>query len=142
MSVEATVAAIPMVKAVPEVRIWRRAAAMVGIWLFFGIVVGLSITKPNAGVMVYVAGAIAGMIVLSPIGFLLGLLGGRWNESLIGAAVGQVVGFCVGLIGKWMEPNLLATIGLIYGALLGATAIGLFYRLPRWLLKARQFRVR
>ena len=122
MSIDANVAAIPMVKAVPAISMWRRAAAMVGIWLFFGVMVGISINKPDAGIVGYTAGAIAGMIVLAPIGFLLGMIGGRWNESLFGAAVGQLVGFGVGLAGQWMEPNLLATIGLIYGALLGATA--------------------
>ena len=82
------------------------------------------------------------MIILTPIGFLLGLIGGRWNESLIGAAVGQLVGLGVGLAGAWIEPKMLSTIGLVYGALFGATAIGLFYRLPRLLLSKRLVRAR
>lgn len=142
MSVDST---IPLVKAVPNVptsSIWRLAGAMVGVWLFVGVAVGIGISKPNAGPIGYFAGALAGMIVLAPIGFALGAIGGRWNESLIGAAVGQVVGLCVGFAGNWMEPKMLSAIGLIYGALLGATAIGLFYRLPRWLFKGRLLRAR
>jgi hypothetical protein len=76
----------------------------------------------------------AGATVLGTPGLVLGLVGGRWTEALIGGAGGQLAGVPANLLGRWGAPPLVAAVGLIYGGLAGASFLGVFYRLLRFLL--------
>jgi hypothetical protein len=104
------------------------------VWLTFGVVVGAGVAQPGNGALGLVAGIVAGVSVLLPVGLVLGLTGGRATETLIGGAAGQLSGFAASALGGWGNPTLMATAGLIYGALAGATFVGVCYRLPRFLL--------
>src|SRR5262249_12588316 len=66
----------------------RQIASMVLLWLGLGALVGSLSAPPDGGMVGFVAGALAGMIVLPIFGAVFGLLGGRWWETLLGAACG------------------------------------------------------
>ena len=103
------------------------------LWAAFGVLVGVGTTPAGEGWIGPVAGAIAGVIVLAPIGMILGLFGARRVETSACAAGGLCVGGIAGLATSG-DPIFLASSGLIFGGLLGATVVAVFYRLPRLLL--------
>jgi hypothetical protein len=107
----------------------RRVLATAFVWTGFGLVVGVLIAPP--GPIGAVAGCIAGMIVLTPLGVLLGLIGGRWKETLLCGLVGFVLGTTGGAWGDAARTGYFAAAGLVYGGVVGATFVSLFYRLPR-----------
>jgi hypothetical protein len=113
----------------------RRVGYMALLWLVIGAVVGASVVRPGTGTPNLLAGVVAGMIVLGSLGILLGLIGGRWNEAAVGAASGQSIGLIAGVLGVTGGPVLLTTTGLIFGALVGSTIVGVFYRLPRLIFR-------
>jgi hypothetical protein len=84
----------------------------------------------SGGVIDLLAGVVAGIIVLSPVGVFLALLGARWQETLLCGAGGLTLGaLAAKLLG--LHHAFAASVGLILGALLGGTLVALFYRLPR-----------
>lgn len=91
------------------------------LWLTFGIVVGAASALPDGDVIRIISGIIAGMIILPVFGALLGLLGGRWRETLAGGVAGAIVGFGVGVATGQAEILALANVGLVGGAIVGAT---------------------
>src|SRR5260370_2745264 len=95
----------------------RRIVAMVLLWLALGGLVGVLTAPPDGGVIGLLAGAVAGMIVLSIPGVIFGLLGGRWQETLLGAACGLAVGSVSALV----YGSLSAGLCLLIGACAGAT---------------------
>ena len=101
------------------------------IWCGFGIVVGICIS-PEPTVIGMIAGSIAGMIVLTPLGAILGMMGGRPFEVLSVGGVGLTVGSALGMVqgGDWRQWS---AMGLIMGGLVGATFVPFFWRLPRLL---------
>jgi hypothetical protein len=120
--------------AVPVLRhLLANAARMTLLWLAFGILVGTGTTPPSEGWIGSIAGALAGIIVLAPVGMVLGLCGARRTESMAGGAGGLCLGALAGLVVSG-EAGPLAWTGLIFGGLLGATFVAVFYRLPRLLL--------
>jgi hypothetical protein len=90
---------------------------MLFLWLGLGGLIGILSAPPDGGVIGFVAGALAGMIVLPVLGGLLGLLGGRWRESLVGATCGLVSGIAVALFSG--TPRLAPSVNLhlLLGAL-------------------------
>jgi hypothetical protein len=95
------------------------------LWAGFGLVVGVSTTPLDRGTLAMVSGALAGLIVLPPLGVVLGLLGGQVKETQAGALLGLC---CLGGAG-WLigSANVLylANLGLLTGAMAGATVFGL-----------------
>jgi hypothetical protein len=104
---------------------WRSIAVAVMqmclLWLGFGIVVGAASALPDGDAIRIISGIIAGMIILPVFGALLGLLGGRWRETLAGGIAGAIVGFSVGAATGQTEILALANVGLVGGAIVGAT---------------------
>lgn len=111
----------------------RHAWNMTLLWLAFGVVVGACLTPPGGGWIRLVSGAIAGMIVLPPIGLLLGMIGARWRETLACGFVGLLLGALAGAVGAG-SVGYASAFGLVFGAFLGATFLAFFYRLPRLIL--------
>jgi hypothetical protein len=77
-----------------------------------------------------VANIIAGMLLLPPLGLVLGLIGGRWNESLLGGLLGLTCGMAGRLVLPGMGVTSLASFGLLFGGMMGAT-LPLIFRLIR-----------
>ena len=103
---------------------------MLVVWGAIGMAVGV-LTAQTPGPIGIVAGIIAGVIVITPLGALLTLIGGRARESLIGAALGVLlVPALARLVALPVTSVSLAPFGLILGALVGATAVTALYRLP------------
>jgi hypothetical protein len=94
---------------------------MVLLWLGLGAVIGVLSAPPNCGVIGFLAGALAGMIVLPAVGALFGLLGGRWREALVGAASGVGCGVAVSFFigSNWLASSV--SLHLLLGACAGAT---------------------
>jgi len=117
----------------------RHAGNMTLLWLAFGVVVGTCLAPPGGGWVRLVSGTIAGMIVLPPIGLVLGMLGARWREALACGFVGLLLG-ALAAAATAGSVGYAAAFGLIFGGLLGATFLAFFYRLPRLLLSRRAAR--
>jgi hypothetical protein len=109
----------------------RRMPGMVLVWLGFGVLLGF--VAPSApGKVAMAAAATAGVIVLTPMGVVLALVGGRWRESLAGGLLGLlVVPYLMSMPG--LEPRMMNAFGLIFGGIIGATVLTVLYRLPRLL---------
>ena len=99
----------------------RQIASMVLLWLGLGALVGSLSAPPDGGMVGFVAGALAGMIVLPILGAVFGLLGGRWRETLLGAACGLTSAILIAFLGgsTTMVPNV--SLYLLLGAFAGAT---------------------
>jgi hypothetical protein len=102
------------------------------LWAFFGFIVGF-LTAPPEDPVALVAGIIAGMLVLSPLGAILGLLGGRLNPTLIGAIGGVGLGLLASAFSP-INPAFLLGAGLIVGGLAGATG-SVFFAFAFFLLR-------
>jgi len=110
----------------------RRLGQMAFLWVILGSIVGIC-TVGAGGTILLIAGGIAGVVVLVPVGVILALLGARWPETLACATAGFLVGAGAGLFLE--SVGTLAATGLIFGGLVGGTFLAVFYRLPRMLLK-------
>src|SRR4051794_17159558 len=75
----------------------RRVLNMALLWGLLGTVVGAA-TSPHGGLIGLVPFAIAGVIVLLPLGAVLGLVGGRVKPTLAGALCGAVVGILTAVL--------------------------------------------
>ena len=115
----------------PQLRDYgRRVLTMTLLGSAFGAIVGIVMAPP--GLVGLAAGGIAGLVVLTPLGLFLGLIGGRWPETfwcgLIGLGLGPLWRRAVATPHRW---DSCAAMGLISGAIVGATFVSFFYRLPR-----------
>jgi hypothetical protein len=109
---------------------------MLGVWGLIGSAVGV-LTAQTPGPVGIVAGIIAGMIVFTPIGAVLTLAGARARDSLFGAVLGLVLASVLAGFGTApVLPVSVVPFGLLFGALVGATVVTAFYRLPRLVLSA------
>src|SRR5215831_11627776 len=74
----------------------RHVREMALLWLALGALAGPCLVPPGGGWVSLVSWGIAGMVVLTPVGVLLGLLGGRRRDSVAcglgGLAVGALAG--------------------------------------------------
>jgi hypothetical protein len=109
---------------------------MAVLWGGLGAVVGAGSNSVGVGALGVISAMIAGMLVLSPLGAGLALLGGRPQESLFGGLWGWSVGALAGAIGGAASPLAQASFTLLVGALFGATFCGLFRLIKGRLLYA------
>lgn len=91
------------------------------LWLGIGIAVGILSAPPERGIVGMIAGAIAGIIVMPFMGAFLGLIGGQWRETLLGGLAGLILGFGLGIASGVPELRPAANVGLVGGAIVGAT---------------------
>jgi hypothetical protein len=91
------------------------------LWLGFGVIVGALSAPPGSEMTGLISGAIAGMIVMPFIGALLGLMGGKWQQTLFGGVFGLSLGTVLGLSNPSSELQVVASTSLVCGALVGAT---------------------
>lgn len=116
-----------------------RLPGMIAVWAGFGVVAGV-LAAPGAGPVAVVAGAVAGLIVLTPLGAALAVAGGKWRDSLAGGALGLALVPAAVWAGVSTGPSL-APVALVFGGTVGATVVTVCYRLPRLLLAAARPRV-
>jgi hypothetical protein len=90
------------------------------LWVVFGVVCGVT-AQPPEGLLRYVAGAIAGVLVLPGFGVVFGLLGAQVRPTLLGGTCGAGVGALAGLVTGLANPLLVISAGLLGGALVGGT---------------------
>ncbi len=112
----------------------RRMPGMVAVWAGFGVVSGV-LTAPSVGPIAVAAGVTAGLIVLVPFGAVLALAGGRWRDSLVGGVFGLVLAPLAAGLGVASGTSLVP-VALVFGGIVGATVVTVFYRLPRLILAA------
>ena len=98
-----------------------KVVCMTLLWLSFGVVVGILAAPPERGIVGMLAGAIAGMIVFPFLGAFLGLIGGQWRETLLGGISGLILGFTLGVASGVPDLQPVANLGIVGGALVGAT---------------------
>ena len=110
---------------------WRRAVHMMLVWMLLGVAVGIGAAPANAGMVRMISGAIAGMIVMSVVGAIVGLVGGKVWESFVGALCGVLTGVIAGVISGQPNIGFKANVGLIVGAIAGATLPAIFARFKR-----------
>ncbi len=109
----------------------RRLRGMTVLWLGLGLLVGAASTPTGEGPIARVAFLLAGTIILTPLGLVLGLLGGQALETALGAAGGAVLGAAgLLLLPSGGPPRLFAT-SVLFGALVGAT-LGTVLRAIVW----------
>ena len=115
--------------------VWRLPGMLV-VWGLIGSAVGV-LTAQAPGPIGIIAGLIAGVIVLTPVGAVLTLTGGRARDSLVGAGVGLVLAFVLAGFGAAPVGSVaVVPFGILAGALIGATVVTAFYRLPQLVLSA------
>jgi hypothetical protein len=109
-------------------RFGRRLGAMTLMWLGFALAAGALAMPPGGGAVAVIAGMLAGTIVLVPLGVVLGLVGGRWKETLVGGVGGLLLGLLTALLGGQAAILSQGATGLVAGGLVGATLPGLLRR--------------
>ncbi len=100
----------------------RRLPGMAAVWLTFGVVVGV-LTATERNTIAVVAGAVAGAIVLTPLGLSLVLIGGRVLGSLAGGAFGLACSPLIVELGAMHGGRSVAAFGIVAGGLFGATVV-------------------
>jgi hypothetical protein len=107
-----------------------RLPAMALTWLLMGLMLGL-LAGRGSGPTGLAAALTAGALVMMPVGLVLTALGARWDESLAGGTLGMLLGLGAAYLAGRPDLRGAAALGLASGAFVGATALTLFYRLPR-----------
>src|SRR6516165_669304 len=74
----------------------KRLGGVVLVWLVGGAVVGAVATVGKGDLVALISHMIAGMLILPLVGMFLGLMGARWDESLLGCLAGFVSGLVAG----------------------------------------------
>jgi len=110
--------------------------SMAAVWLLFGAVVGACSQPPGAGLLGLVSFMLAGMLLLPFLGALLGALGGRSREALIGGVWGLAWGVILARGGQESEVGAKAAVTLLVGGVAGATLFPLLGEVRRRLLGA------
>ncbi len=118
----------------------RRVLEMALAWAAIGVVAGAAVMAREPGFARLVAGSIAGVILFTPLGALLGLIGGRWKETVTCSAAGLALAALAAASGQLdqvenLESVSLPAFGMVYGGLVGSTFVTCFYRLPRRILR-------
>jgi hypothetical protein len=121
-----------------------RILQMATIWAVLGAVVGARVGMAGRGAFGALAGALVGVSELPTVGVIFALLGGKPHETILGSIGGFLGGLTVGMIGGQAPVVLLATVGLLVGAIVGSTlqAYVRLVSLPIALLERRGLRDR
>jgi hypothetical protein len=98
---------------------------MVLLWAAFGLIVGV-VSTPSGGLIGTLSGALAGVMVLTGLGVVLGLIGGGPTATLVGGLWGLIVGVLAGPLLGQADLHNRVNLSLILGALVGATFPGPF----------------
>jgi hypothetical protein len=96
---------------------------MMLLWVGFGVVVALLGAPRPCGAVELIAHALAGVIVLPPVGACLGLVGARPRDALIVGLIGLVAGLVLGFAVEGLSLGYAAAMGLIMGGVMGATFV-------------------
>jgi hypothetical protein len=120
---------------------------MACLWGLFGVLVGVATLSRPLNAAGVIAGMVAGLIILVPLGVLLGLAGGRPGLTLVGGVGGTGLGAVTGLLAGAPDAPHLASMGLISGAVTGATLHLVFWtlslvRTPLWTAYSSHFRTK
>jgi hypothetical protein len=99
-------------------------------WLFIGALIGAVGVERKSGGIEIVYTMIGGMIVLTILGILLGVIGGDARGSVVGVFGGIVGCWLANLRGAALQPQLIGAV-VIFSGLLGATGF-LFIRVMLW----------
>jgi hypothetical protein len=105
----------------PRPPLRQRVGSMAAVWLLFGAMVGACSRPPGAGLLGLVSFMLAGMLLLPFLGALLGALGGRSREALIGGAWGLTWGVILARGGQDPDVGAKAAVTLLVGGIAGAT---------------------
>lgn len=103
----------------------KAVLAMTLLWLVIGAFVGSGCIPGERSLIGIISGALAGMLIMPHLGVVLGLVGASSWETLLGGVSGLVFGPIGSLV--WGEPMRLfhANLGLLVGAFIGATFLGM-----------------
>jgi hypothetical protein len=107
--------------AVPPPTLRTRILRMSILWAVLGAFTGASVGLQGGGMIGAIAGMIAGMVEFATLGIIFVFIGGRPDETMLGAMAGLVVGLSIGVLGGPAPIVVVANCGLTVGAMLGAT---------------------
>jgi hypothetical protein len=93
---------------------------MACLWANFGVIVGLATAPPHSDAIGALAGVVAGLIVLVPLGAFLGALGGHLSLAAWGGVCGTGMGVGTAALAGSAAMRV-APVTLIAGAAAGAT---------------------
>jgi hypothetical protein len=99
----------------------RRILRMSAVWAALGAVMGASVGLQGGGIIGAFAGMMAGAVELAMLGAIFAVVGGRPDESVLGAVAGLLLGLAFGLMNVQAPVVLVANFGMVVGAIAGAT---------------------
>jgi hypothetical protein len=91
------------------------------VWAALGAVMGASVGMEGGGIIGAIAGMMAGIVEFAMLGAIFAVVGGRPEETILGAVGGLLGGLTVGITVGQDSVVLLANLGLLVGAIVGAT---------------------
>ena len=107
---------------VPHPTLGKRILRMKAVWAAPGAIVGANVGMECGGFIGAIAVVVvAGMVEFATLGAIFALIGGRPKETILGALGGLIGGLAVGMMGGQASVVLLANVGLVVGAIVGAT---------------------
>lgn len=111
----------------------KNAVKMSILWAGLGMVVGCLTLPVNGNGTLLTANILAGIIVLTPLGALLGFFGAGRREVLICALGGAMLSYVGASAVAHADLAKAAAIGLVFGGAVGATFVTTFFRLPSFI---------
>jgi hypothetical protein len=92
------------------------------VWFLLGEVVGMCTAPLHLGLAGVLAGAISGPIITFVFGLFFGLLGSNVRLTLLGSSFGAAIATAaIWIRGDVSNPGLFIAVGVLNGALVGAT---------------------
>jgi hypothetical protein len=91
------------------------------VWAALGAILGASMGLERGEIISIIATMFAGMIEFAVLGVIFAVMGGRPEESIVGAVGGLLVGLTVAMVGGTAPVGFVASFGLVFGAITGAT---------------------
>ena len=105
----------------PHPTLHRRILRMKAVWAALGAVMGASVGMECGGFTGAIVLMMACLVEFATLGAIFALIGGRPKETILGSVGGLLGGLAVGVIGGQAPVVLLANVGLVVGAVVGAT---------------------
>jgi hypothetical protein len=94
---------------------------MKAVWAAVGAVMGAGVGMKCGGFSGAIVLMTACVFEFATLGAIFALIGGRPNETILGAVGGLLGGLTVGMMGGQASVVLLANVGLLVGAVVGST---------------------